>query len=178
MIQSLIKERKKTEQQRDVAREHRDRAMNNFRSCMVLVDALNRQLNTVTRERNNAICERANVERMLYQSQRDIEVLSYRHRRTVSERDHSDRLLENVQRERNRAWDTVARLRVELQNSRVEGSLEPAVQRAPPSYPIVEQRRAAEEAEKKYKKSEKTKTGIAKTNPVKDKDSIDRDSTF
>ena len=46
---------------------------------------------------------------------------------------------------------TVARLRVELQNSRVEGSLEPAVQRAPPSYPIVEQRRAAEEAEKKIK---------------------------
>ena len=50
MIESLIKERKKTEQQRDVAREHRDRAMNNFRSCMVLVDALNRQLNTNTRE--------------------------------------------------------------------------------------------------------------------------------
>ena len=151
---------RQAQRERDIARNHRDRALKHFDESMSLLENLKNELAEVTRMRNRAVGERDReiyehrvTEGKLRQIMHDYRWIVEMRQRTVSEREMLLKTIEELKHDRNKGWDSVARLKAELD---LRGGSQRSLIRdrqlfrhAPLSHPIVSQRKAARRAQER-----------------------------
>ena len=127
---------------------------------------LNAELKRAIQERNDAVYLKHGIEQRFSQTLNDFEWAMRERRRAINDKNECLEALETLRHERNAAWDTVARLKDELNASNQQketlmagrsGLNEPAVQHASVSEPIVAQRKAARLADEKNHSLKKQK---------------------
>ena len=155
MIQSLLGQVRQAENERDVARKHRDEAMRQFEESMSMVRSLRKQLTEIGKardryvgERDCAIYHQRGAEQRLQQVMCDYQWAVDLRRNTMSEREKYLKIIDELKHDRNRGWNAATRLKAQLDLlQRVpENSLQQSrevVRHAPLSLPIVAQRKAA-----------------------------------
>ena len=159
MIQELVKNSRIATEQRDEARRQRDTAMHQYNQLSSLIKEknaritnLNAELKRAIQERNDAVYLKHGVEQRFSQTLIDFEWVMRERRKAINDKNELLEALSTLHHERNAAWDTVARLNDELNESNQQkeilmagrtGLNEPAVPDASVSEPIVAQRKAA-----------------------------------
>ena len=121
MIQTLVGQLRQAERERDIARNHRDRALKHFDECISPLENLknelaevNKKRNRAVRERDREICAHRVTEGKLRQIMHDYRWIVKMRQRTVSERERLLKTIEELKHVRNKGWDSVARLKAEL----------------------------------------------------------------
>ena len=121
MIQSLLGQVRQAENERDVARKHRDEAMRQFEKSMSLVQTLRKQLTEIGKardryvgERDCAIYHQRGAEQRPQQIMCDYQWAVDLRRKTMSEREKYLKIIDELKHDRNRGWNAATRLKAQL----------------------------------------------------------------